>query len=161
MLCTREYGQCVKGMCEDVVGLPLIARLAFHELLGGNPVAIGGIVLKSLRAKEKADFVVWIDVIFGILGDDDHHRTIVVVAMAEGLLAIVQLVEVVDAPIALEVIKAIEFHSLCAELEDVFLLWLEVAAGKEMQEGHWQTFAIAPLEVIDFVEASATAALDL
>lgn len=43
----------------------------------------------------------------------------------------------------------------------VLLLQLEVAAGKEMQECHRQAFAIAPLEVIDLVESSATAALDL
>ena len=47
----------------------MIARLAFHELLGCNPVAVGGVALKSFRAKEKADFVVRIDVVFGILGD--------------------------------------------------------------------------------------------
>lgn len=137
MLGAGEDGEGIKGMGEDVVGLALIARLAFHEVLGGTPVAKGGIVLKVFRTKEKSDFVVWIDVVFGILGDDDHHRTIVVVAMAEGLLAIFQLVEIVDAPIALEVIKSVEFHSLCAELEDVLILRFEVAAGKEMKEDHW------------------------
>ena len=161
MLCSRKYGQRIKGMAEDVIGLALIARLTFHELLGCNPVAIGGIAIKSFRAKEKTDFVVRIDVVFGILGNNDYHRTIVIVAMAECLLVIVQLIEVVYVPIAFEVIKAVESHSLCAELKDVLLLMLEVAAGEEVQEGHWQTLAIAPLEVIYFVEAGATSTLDL
>ena len=148
-------------MGEDVVALALIARLAFHELFGCNPVAIGGIAIKSFRPKEKSDFVVRIDVVRGILGDGNHHRAVIVVAMGESFLTVFQVVEIVDAPVALEVIKSVDLHGLCAELEDVLLLRLEVAAGKEMQEDHWHAFAIAPLEVIDFVEASSAVAFDL
>ena len=68
--------------------------------------------------------------VFGILGNNDYHRTIVVVAMAECLLVIVQLIEGVYVPIAFEVIKAVESHSLCAELKDVMFCWFEIAAGK-------------------------------
>ena len=67
-------------------------------------------------------------VISGIFGDDDHHGAIVVVAMAEGFLTLVQLVEVELAPIPFEHGDAFKrFEALGIELEDVRLLGLEIS----------------------------------
>lgn len=100
-------------------------------------------------------------VISGIFGDDDHHGAIVVVAMAEGFLTLVQLVEIVFVPIPFNHVKTVQVEALREELEDVCLLGFEITAGEESQKRHRQVFAIAPLEVVDSVQASATAALDL
>ena len=100
-------------------------------------------------------------VISGVFGDDDHHRTIVVIAMAEGFLAFLQLVEIVFVPIPFNHVKAVQVEALREEFEDVRFLGLEIPAGEEAQERHRQILAIAPLEVIHAIRSGSTAALDL
>lgn len=84
-----------------------------------------------LGAQEKAKLVFGMVIIPGGLGDDDHHRAIVVVAMAEGSLTLVQLVEVVFVPIPLNHVKAVKGEALREKFEDVRLLGLEIPTGEE------------------------------
>jgi len=81
--------------------------------------------------------------------------------VAEGFLTLVQMVEVVFVPIPFNHVKTVEVEALREEFKDVCLLGFEIPAGKEAQKRHWKILPIAPLEVIDTVQSSATAALNL
>ena len=100
-------------------------------------------------------------IIPGVFGDDDHHRAIVVVTMAQSLLTLVQLVKIEFVPIPFNHVKTVQVEASREEFKYVRLLGFEIPAGKEAQKRHRQILAIAPLEVIDTVQSGATAALDL
>lgn len=100
-------------------------------------------------------------VISGVFGNDDHHGTIVVVAVAEGFLALVQLVEVVFVLVPFNHVKTVQVKASRKELKDVCFLGLEIPAGEKPQKRHRQVFSITPLEVIHSVQAGPTAALNL
>lgn len=87
-------------------------------------------------------------VIPDILSDDDYHRAIVVVAIAEGFLTLVKMVEIVFIPIPFDYVKTVQVEASSEELEDVRLFGLEIPAGEESQERHRQILAVTPLEVI-------------
>ena len=93
---------------------------------------------------------------------DDDHRSVIVVAVAQCVLAVCQLIEVVFAPIPpVDVVKAFQIQDIFECLEDVGSFRTEVAAGEEVEECHRQFLAMAPLEVIDFVQARSAACFDL
>ena len=97
-----------------------------------------------------------------MLFNDDDHRPVVVVAVAEGFLAVIQLVEVVFAPIsAANRVEAVEVQDIRECLKDVVSIRAEVSAGKHVEEGHRQFFSIAPLKVVHAVEAGTSAPFDL
>jgi len=83
--------------------------------------------------------------------------------VAEGFLTVLQVVEIVFAPV--EAVDEVESVQICeavsVELEDVRLFWLEISTREEMEECHRDVFVIAPLEVINAVQACSAATLDL
>ena len=97
-----------------------------------------------------------------MLFNDDDHRPVVIVAVAEGFLAVLQFVEVVFAPVpAVDKVEAVEVQDIRECLKDVGPFRAEVSAGKQVEEGHRQFLPIAPLEVIHAVEAGTAASFDL
>lgn len=89
-----------------------------------------------LWTKEETNRVFGEIVVFGVFVDDDYHRTVVVVAVAEGFLTVLQVVEIVFAPV--ETVDEVEpiqgFEAVRVELENVRFLSLEITAGEEMEE---------------------------
>ena len=161
MLRSREDSEGIEGVGEDVVVLLVVSGLVLHELLGAHPTGEGWLDLQVFRSQKEAKLVFGMVVIPGVFGDDDHHRTIVVVTMPQGFLAFLQLVEVVFVPVPLNHVKTVQVEASCEEFKDVRFLRLEIPAGEEAQERHRQILAIALLEVIHAVQSGSTAALDL
>lgn len=127
---SREGSKGVECVSEDVVVLLIVLGLVLHEFFGADPPAEGAFALQVLRPQQEADVEVGVGVFVLVLFDDDHHRPVVVVAMAEGFLAILQLVEVVLAPVpAVDEIEAVEVEDLREEPEDVYPVRTEVSAG--------------------------------
>ena len=126
-------GECCEGIervGEDVVVLLIVLGLMLHELFGTDPMAVGGVALQVLWPQQEADVEVGVGVFVLVLFDDDHHRPIVVVAVAERFLAVLQLVEVVLAPVpAVDEVEAVEVEDLREEREDVRPVRTEVSAG--------------------------------
>ena len=150
-------------MGENVVVFALVFGLVPHVFLGGDPATEGWLVFQVLWTKEETNRVFGEIVVFGVLRDDDHHRTVVIVAVAEGFLTLFQLIKVVFAPVkTVDEVESVQgFKTVRIELEDVHFLGLEVSNREEMQESHWQVFVITPLEVIHAVQTGSTGALDL
>ena len=148
-------------MGEDVIIFAFVARLMAHVLLGSDPATDGWLAFHILGTKQKAKLVFGMVIIPGVFGDDDHHRTIVVVAMTQGFLTLVQLVKIEFVPIPFNHVKTVQVEAFREKLEDVRFLGLEVPTGEEAQERHWQILAIAPLQVIHAVQTCTTAALNL
>ena len=97
-----------------------------------------------------------------MLFDDDDHRPVVIVAMAESSLAVLQLVEVVLAPVlAVDNVEAVEVQNVRECHKNISPFRAEVSAGVQVEEGHRQFLAIAPLEVVHTVETGTTAPFDL
>jgi len=109
-----------------------------QRLKGGSPSKCSG-------AQKETDLVFGMVIIPGIFGDNDYHRAIVVVAVAEGFLTLVQMVEVVFVPIPFNHVKTVEVEALREELENVSLLGFKITAGHKAQKRHRQILAIAPL----------------
>ena len=159
MLRSRQDGEGIEGMGEDVIIFAFVSWLMSHVLFGSDPATGGRLAFQILRSQKEAELVFGMVIISGIFGDDDHHRAIVVIAMAQNVLTLVQLVEVVFVPVPFNHIKTVQIETSREEFEDVRFLGLEIPAGEEAQERHRQILAIAPLQVIHAIQTGATAAM--
>ena len=120
-------------MGEDVIVFAFVSWLVSHVLLGSDPTGEGWLALQVFRSQKEAKLVFGMVIIPDILGNDDHHRTIVVIAMVQRFLALVKMVEVVFVPIPFNHVKAVQVESSCEELKDVRLL------GLDSSRHTWQT----------------------
>lgn len=107
MLRAREDGEGIEGMGEDVIVFAIVFWLMSHVLLGSDPTTEGWLAFHILGAKQKTELVFGMVIIPGILGDDDHHRTIVVIAMAQRFLALVKMIEIVLVPVTFNHVKTV------------------------------------------------------
>ena len=98
MLSPGEDGEGIEGVGKDVVVFALVFGLVAHVFFGSDPATEGWLVFQVLWTKEETNRVFGEIVVFGVLSDDDHHRAVVVIAVAKGFLTVFQVVEVVFAP---------------------------------------------------------------
>jgi len=123
-------GEGIERVSEDVVVLLIVLGLVLHEFFCADPPAEGAFALQVLRPQQEADVEVGVGVFVLVLFDDDHHRPVVVVAMAEGFLAVLQLIEVVLAPVpAVDEVETVQFEDVGEEREDVRPVRTEVSTG--------------------------------
>ena len=160
---TTEGGQCIEGMGKDIVVLFIMAWLVPHEFLRVDPAAVCRFAFQTLWTKKETEGEIVVGVFVLVLFDDDDHRAVVVVAVAEGFLAVFQLFEIVYAPVhGVDIDQTVHvLYYIFERLKEVRTFRTEVAAGQDMEEGHRQHFAIAPLEVIYFVQTRSAAPFNL
>ena len=107
--CPGKSGKRIKRVGEYVVILLVVLRLMPHKLFRGDPMAVCRIsFFQALRTEQESDVDVGVGVFVLVLFDDDDHRSVVIVAVAECLLAVLQFVEVIFAPVtAVDEVEAV------------------------------------------------------